>query len=266
MKQHPLSSSVTARTVALLLLVLAICIEFWFLRSYTLSPVWICLANAGFLTISWSVIGLLNWGLLNRLQVWQAKIIWILFSQSVILSVWYLLFSLTYLLEQEELMRQFPFHLAAGVLCFIILFQWYEKYLSSQEISSDLQEVPDKREAEEEATGNVEDLIQHISVKNGTRIHVIPVEEIHYIEACGDYVTLFTQSGQYVKEQTMKYFETHLPKDMFVRIHRSYILHIQQISRIELFGKENYQIRLKNGNSIRASSNGYKLLKQKLRL
>ena len=82
----------------------------------------------------------------------------------------------------------------------------------------------------------------------------------------GDYVTIFTPDGQYVKEQTMKYFETHLPPALFVRIHRSCIVNTEQILRVELFGKENYQVRLKNGVCLRASNAGYKLLKERLSL
>lgn len=105
-----------------------------------------------------------------------------------------------------------------------------------------------------------------LSVKDGSRIHIIPVEDIFYLQACGDYVTVVTASGQYVKEQTMKYFETHLPPTRFIRIHRSYIVNAAQILRIELFGKENYHIRLHNGVNLRASLTGYKLLKERLSL
>lgn len=79
-------------------------------------------------------------------------------------------------------------------------------------------------------------------------------------------MTLFTPGGQYVKEQTMKYFETHLPPAQFVRIHRSCIVNTEQILRVELFGKENYQVRLKSGVCLRASNAGYKLLKERLSL
>ena len=64
----------------------------------------------------------------------------------------------------------------------------------------------------------------------------------------------------------MKYFEQSLPSPAFVRIHRSTIVHTIQIARIELFGKETYQVRLKNGVTLRASNSGYKLLKEKLAL
>jgi len=68
-----------------------------------------------------------------------------------------------------------------------------------------------------------------------------------------------------MKEQTMKFFEQNLPTH-FVRIHRSYIINTDNISRIELYGKENYNIHLKNGVSLRASIGGYKLLKERLLL
>ena len=91
-------------------------------------------------------------------------------------------------------------------------------------------------------------------------------EELIYIQACGDYVMLITPSGEYLKEQTMKYFETHLPPETFVRVHRSTIVNVTQISRVELFGKETYQLLLKNGVKLRVSLSGYRLLKERLGL
>ena len=85
-----------------------------------------------------------------------------------------------------------------------------------------------------------------------------------YIQACGDYVMLITPTGEYLKEQTMKYFETHLSPDTFVRVHRSTIVNVTQISRVELFGKETYQLLLKNGVKLRVSLSGYRLLKERL--
>lgn len=62
----------------------------------------------------------------------------------------------------------------------------------------------------------------------------------------------------------MKYFDNHLPLATFVRVHRSTIVNVTQISRVELFGKETYQLLLKNGVKIRVSLSGYKLLKERL--
>ncbi len=63
----------------------------------------------------------------------------------------------------------------------------------------------------------------------------------------------------------MRWFEEHLP-DHFVRIHRSCIVNIDEIARVELFGKENYHVRLKNGTVLKASISGYRLLKIRLDL
>ena len=142
--------------------------------------------------------------------------------------------------------------------------QWY----ASRERKSEAE--PIGRQMEEKTapppTTVPEEILDRISVKDGTRIHIIPIKEIFYLQACGDYVTLFTTSGQHVKEQTMKYFERSLPSPEFVRIHRSYIVNTEQILRVELFGKETYQVRLKDGTYLRASSAGYKLLKERLSL
>ena len=105
-------------------------------------------------------------------------------------------------------------------------------------------------------------LLDRIAVKDRQQIHVIPVQEIHYIEACGDYVSLFTATGSFLKEKTMKYFEENLPSQHFVRIHRSNIVNVNEVLKIELYEKENYRVHLKNGKILKASIPGYKALKE----
>ena len=75
-----------------------------------------------------------------------------------------------------------------------------------------------------------------------------------------------SKGGKYLKEKTMKYFEQHLDSNTFIRVHRSFIININEISRIELFEKESYIIKLKNGAQVKASSSGYKALKDALKL
>jgi DNA-binding LytR/AlgR family response regulator len=77
---------------------------------------------------------------------------------------------------------------------------------------------------------------------------------------------IHTAQGKYLKEKTMKFFETHLDPGQFVRIHRSVIVNVTQISRVELYDKEQYAVLLKNGDKLKASSTGYKALKQILNL
>jgi len=110
------------------------------------------------------------------------------------------------------------------------------------------------------------DVLQRIAVKTRHKIEVIPVADLIYIEADDDYVTLHTPSGNFLKEKTMKFMESHLDPALFVRIHRSFIVNTRPIARLELYQKETYNVVLKNGDSIRASSSGYKELKQRLNL
>jgi Response regulator of the LytR/AlgR family len=119
-------------------------------------------------------------------------------------------------------------------------------------------------EAEKAAPLPHEESIDRITVKDGSRIHIIKVEDLLYIQACGDYATLVTSDGEYIKEQTMKNFETHLPADNFVRIHRSSIVNVTQISRVEQYGKETYQVTLKSGVKLQVSLSRYRLLKERL--
>jgi DNA-binding LytR/AlgR family response regulator len=110
------------------------------------------------------------------------------------------------------------------------------------------------------------ELIDRIAVKSGQKIHVIQVHQILYLQADSDYVHIFTESGKYMKEQTMKYFEEHLSPSKFVRVHRSCIVNVDAISRVELYEKQTQLLILKNGIQIKMSQAGYKLLKGRLKL
>lgn len=119
---------------------------------------------------------------------------------------------------------------------------------------------------QEEPEEVAEERIETISVKQNNQVHIISLDELFYIQADGDYVTLCTAKGNFLKEQTMKYFQRVLPSERFVRIHRSYIVNIAQISSIDSQGKETYYVVLKNGASLRVSVSGYQELKQKLEI
>ncbi len=110
------------------------------------------------------------------------------------------------------------------------------------------------------------EFLQRIAVKSRHKVTVIPIDEIIYLEAEGDYVMLHTKDGRHLKEKTMKYFESHLDPEHFIRIHRSYIVNAKFIDRIEYYDKENYAVLTKTGAKLRASTTGYKLLRQSLNL
>ena len=108
-------------------------------------------------------------------------------------------------------------------------------------------------------------IIDRITVRNGLKIKIIPVNDIHFLRADGDYVDIYTAEGHWLKEQTMKYTEEVLPPDRFIRTHRSYIVNIHYISRIERYG-EQHLIILSNGEKIKISNARYQVLKQRLGL
>jgi two-component system LytT family response regulator len=111
---------------------------------------------------------------------------------------------------------------------------------------------------------NIE-LLDRVVVKTGSKIKVIPVDDILYVESQDDYVMIYTTDGKYLKQQTMKYFEQHLDPKTFIRIHRSYIANINTIKQLELYEKNSYVAVLSNGAKLKVSDSGYKVLKSVMR-
>ncbi len=141
-------------------------------------------------------------------------------------------------------------------LAFVVLCLFYGRGIAEEAVEDEPQQAAAPRQ---------EDILERITVKGGQKIKVIPVDDIEYLQADGDYVSVVTAEGRWLKEQTMKYFEEHLPADRFIRIHRSYMVNMGRISRIERYGKL-YQVVLRGGEKIRVSATGYKLLKERMHL
>jgi len=108
--------------------------------------------------------------------------------------------------------------------------------------------------------------LERVVVKSGSKITIIPVEEIIYIEATGDYVEIHTKQGGQIKDKTMKYFESNLDQKKFVRIHRSFIVNIAFIKKLEHFAKDSYVVILHNNKDLKVSSSGFKQLKSILNI
>lgn len=108
--------------------------------------------------------------------------------------------------------------------------------------------------------------IDRVVVKSGNAINIIPVEEIVFFKAMDDYVMIYTMKGRFIKQQTMNYFEKNLSKSQFIRVHRSFIISIDKINKIEHYGKESYKVIMKNNQSVPVSRSGYSRLKEKLGL
>jgi len=103
-----------------------------------------------------------------------------------------------------------------------------------------------------------------IVVREGGNIRIVPVGEVQYIEAYDDYVKIFTSKEMFLKKKTMGYYEQTLDAQQFVRVHRSYIIQLSQLTKIEPLEKETYQVLLKSGAKIPVSKSGYSKLKEVL--
>lgn len=103
-----------------------------------------------------------------------------------------------------------------------------------------------------------------IVVKDGNKIKIIPVNKIHYLEAADDYVKIITTDGSFLKKRTMNFFEQSLSTYHFVRIHRSYIVNTQLITRIDIYEKDSHLLLLSTGEKLPVSKAGYSKLKEVL--
>ncbi len=105
---------------------------------------------------------------------------------------------------------------------------------------------------------------QRIVVKKGINIVILPIHTVHYIEAFDDYVKVHTKDGFYLKKKTMSHYEKTLDPQQFVRVHRSYLMNLSELTRIEQAEKDSHIALLKSGAKVPLSANGYIKLKEVL--
>ncbi|HEX2394243.1 MAG TPA: LytTR family transcriptional regulator DNA-binding domain-containing protein [Bacteroidales bacterium] len=145
------------------------------------------------------------------------------------------------------------------------------KPYSRDRLVSAVQKATDRIRSGKPGENKIEQLLQQplteklerIVVKSGSKIKVIPVDKINYLEAQDDYIMVYTDEGKHLKQGTMKYYEDHLDESKFIRVHRSYIVRIDQVVQLEPYAKDNYILKLKNGTALKISRNGLKNLKEK---
>lgn len=106
-----------------------------------------------------------------------------------------------------------------------------------------------------------EEHLRRIVVKDRHKIHIIPVDQVRYIESMDDYVMIYTNEGRHMKQKTMKYFERALNPANFTRIHRSYIVRVEEIHELQQYEKESYIVILHDRTKLKVSKTGYKNLK-----
>ncbi len=156
---------------------------------------------------------------------------------------------------------------AAVYVCFVL---WYSSAARSDAGAPRADSYTGRGQVEStsptEQDGGVPETLERITVRGaGGRIEVIGVDDIVCLQAEGDYVAIVTANGRRLKEGTMKWFEGALPRDRFVRVHRSCIVAVAHISRIETSGRDHTVI-MRGVGSVRMSDTGYRLLKRMLGL
>jgi len=100
-----------------------------------------------------------------------------------------------------------------------------------------------------------------IAVKDRDNIYLIDVNDIYFIEAKDDYVSIETKERSYLKNARLKFYEKNLKPEQFIRVHRSFIVNTDYIRKIELYSKDSYVLLLKDDKKIKVSKAGLQLLK-----
>ncbi len=260
MTEHPINVSIKYKVTGIIVILFSLAALFLLLYLYGNLPIIEALISSTIFICVLTCFGYYFWYVIAYIKVWQAQLAICISIPVICTTIVFALSSLLKISDTQAIIANFPLFLFSGILYWIILVQWYYGLYKRQE-------TIEEKEEENIIASEITELnfIDRISVKDGSRIHILKIEDLLYIQAYGDYVMIYTSASKYIKEQTMKYFEMNLPIN-FVRIHRSHIINTDQINRIELSGKESYNVHLKNGISLRASSSGYKVLKERLSL
>lgn len=107
---------------------------------------------------------------------------------------------------------------------------------------------------------------ERIVVKSGSSIKIIPIADVVYLEAYDDYVKIHTSEGVFLKNKTMHFFENSLDDKQFVRVHRSFIVKVSEITKLVPYEKDSYRLVIKSGESLPVSKTGHVKLKALLQL
>ena len=127
--------------------------------------------------------------------------------------------------------------------------------------------VADKRPVPAELTATArppQQFLERVVIRDGTRVTLIPITKLDYVEAQDDYVALASNGTKHLKQQTIASVEAALDPARFVRIHRSYIVNFERVTRIEPYGKDSRLAILTDGTRLPVSRAGYARLKSLL--
>jgi two-component system LytT family response regulator len=106
--------------------------------------------------------------------------------------------------------------------------------------------------------------LDRLVVRDGTKVTLIPMAKLDYIQAQDDYVLLKTPEKGHLKQQTLASLESRLDPKRFLRIHRSYIIQLDRLARLEQTPSESWVAVLTEGSKLPVSKSGYARLKEVL--
>lgn len=137
-----------------------------------------------------------------------------------------------------------------------------EKWIERQNLSEARQQVQALLQSAPVSPAHSERIV----VKAGSSIKIIPTTDVIYLEAYDDYVKIHTAEGVFLKNKTMLFFENSLDDKQFVRVHRSFIVKVPEITKLVPYEKDSYRVVIKSGESLPVSKTGYVKLKTLLQL
>lgn len=106
------------------------------------------------------------------------------------------------------------------------------------------------------------EFLDRVLIRNGPKVHVIEVGQVDYVKAEDDYVAFMVAGKAHLKHQTLGSLGKQLDPRRFVRIHRSTILNIDRLDRLELYSKDSYEAILNDGTRLPISRSGYTRLQE----
>jgi len=148
------------------------------------------------------------------------------------------------------------------------------KPFSAERFQEAMTRVRERLQAKSVATPDLAELVrdakprsgpaERVLIRDGANVHVLPIDSVDFVEAQDDYVAFKSEGKQYLKDQTLAAVEGTLDPARFVRIHRSYILNIDRIAKVELYAKDSRIAILRDGTRLPVSRAGYARLSQLL--
>lgn len=129
-----------------------------------------------------------------------------------------------------------------------------------------LSKVNEPQIEEREGLNQLAEKSNRLVVRVKNEIKIIPIHEVTYFEAEDDYISIHTSGGKYLKKMTMKSLEDAMDPGKFARVHRSFLVNLNQITQIEPFERDSYLLKMRDGTQVPVSKTGYSRLRQVLGL